>query len=79
MDYERGHGLVAELERVDVPTALAAFPADLGVVAPRAFVERKYHLTRYTNMPRGGHFPAHEEPELLAGDITAFFRQLRNL
>jgi hypothetical protein len=24
--------------------------------------------------PRGGHFPAYEEPELLADDITAFFR-----
>jgi pimeloyl-ACP methyl ester carboxylesterase len=24
-------------------------------------------------MPRGGHFPAVEEPELLARDIAAFF------
>jgi hypothetical protein len=39
------------------------FPADLGVPAPRSWVERKYHLTRYTHMPRGGYFPAHEEPE----------------
>jgi hypothetical protein len=28
-------------------------------------------------MPRGGHFAAHEEPALLADDITAFFRALR--
>ncbi|MEU3183521.1 epoxide hydrolase [Streptomyces sp. NPDC006923] len=69
--YERGQGLVPRLERVEVPTALALFPANLGVVAPRSFVERKYHLTRYTHLPRGGHFPAHEEPELLADDITA--------
>jgi len=27
-------------------------------------------------MRRGGQFAAHEEPELLAADITAFFRQL---
>ncbi|MFC4592246.1 epoxide hydrolase family protein [Sphaerisporangium corydalis] len=73
--YESGQGLVPKLERVEVPTALALFPANLGVVAPRGFVERKYHLTRYTHLPRGGHFPAHEEPELLAGDITAFFQQ----
>ena len=32
---------------------------------------------RYTHMPRGGHFAAHEEPALLAGDITEFFRDLR--
>jgi pimeloyl-ACP methyl ester carboxylesterase len=28
-------------------------------------------------MPRGGHFAAMEEPELLARDIRAFFRPLR--
>jgi pimeloyl-ACP methyl ester carboxylesterase len=28
-------------------------------------------------MPRGGHFAALEEPELLAQDIRAFFRPLR--
>jgi hypothetical protein len=28
-------------------------------------------------MPRGGHFAALEVPELLAGDVAAFFRALR--
>jgi hypothetical protein len=28
-------------------------------------------------MPRGGHFAAAEEPELLAADIAAFFGSLR--
>jgi hypothetical protein len=28
-------------------------------------------------MPRGGHFAALEEPQLLAEDIRAFFRELR--
>jgi hypothetical protein len=28
-------------------------------------------------MPRGGHFPAMEEPELLVEDLRAFFRPLR--
>ena len=26
-------------------------------------------------MPRGGHFAAHEEPELLADDVLAFLRR----
>ncbi len=72
--YASGRGLLPKLDRVAVPTALALFPANLGAPAPRGFVERRYHLTRYTTMPRGGHFPAHEEPELLADDITAFFK-----
>ena len=34
-------------------------------------------VTRWTEMPRGGHFAALEEPELLAGEIREFFRPLR--
>ncbi len=30
-----------------------------------------------TGMTRGGHFAAHEEPALLADDLTEFFRPLR--
>ena len=76
--YERGHDLVPTLERVTVPTAVAVFPADLAAPPPRSWVERRYQLVRYTLMPRGGHFAAHEEPELLADDITAFFRQVKD-
>jgi pimeloyl-ACP methyl ester carboxylesterase len=62
--------------RITVPTALALFPADLSR-PPREWAERQYAITRYTPMPRGGHFAAFEEPELLAADIAAFFRDLR--
>jgi pimeloyl-ACP methyl ester carboxylesterase len=62
--------------RIEVPTGIAVFPHDL-TRPPRSWVERTYQLTRYTAMPRGGHFAAHEEPDLLAADIKAFFRDLR--
>ncbi|MEV5753141.1 epoxide hydrolase family protein [Actinoallomurus sp. NPDC052308] len=74
--YEYAKGLTRRVERVDVPTALALFPADLSR-PPRSWAERTYNLTRYTRMPRGGHFAAHEEPDLLARDITEFFRAYR--
>lgn len=74
--YERRNGLVPKLQRVDVPTAMAVFPANVGLPAPPSWLKRGYHLTRYTTLPRGGHFPAHEEPDLLAADITTFFRNL---
>lgn len=74
--YERHHELLPRFERVQVPTAYARFPADLGAMAPRSWVERSYDLVRYTPMPRGGHFAAYEEPDLLAADITAFLRPL---
>ncbi|MFJ6662394.1 alpha/beta fold hydrolase [Streptomyces sp. NPDC091383] len=73
---EYAHQLTRRVRRVEVPTALALFPADLAR-PPRSWAERIYRLTRCTQMPRGGHFAAHEEPALLADDITAFFRGLR--
>jgi pimeloyl-ACP methyl ester carboxylesterase len=63
---------------VGVPTAVTGFThnfADEGVM-PREWAERLYDVRRFTPMPRGGHFPAAEEPELLAGDIRAFFEAL---
>jgi pimeloyl-ACP methyl ester carboxylesterase len=70
--YEYAAGFTPRVAHVDVPTAVAVFPADLAQ-PPRAWAERTYNVTRYTTMPRGGHFAAHEEPDLLADDITAFF------
>lgn len=74
--YEYGQGLTGRVRRVRVPTALALFPADLSH-PPRSWAERTYDIQRYTRMPRGGHFAAHEEPELLADDLTEFFRAHR--
>ncbi|OXM48887.1 epoxide hydrolase family protein [Amycolatopsis alba] len=74
--YEYSENMTRRVERIDVPTAVALFPADL-TRPPRSWAERTYNVTRYTEMPRGGHFPAHEEPELLAHDLTDFFRPLR--
>jgi len=63
--------------RIDVPTGVAMFPGEAELLVPRAFAERCYRIERWTDMPRGGHFPALEEPTLLADDIRAFFRPLR--
>jgi pimeloyl-ACP methyl ester carboxylesterase len=74
--YEYARGLTARVRRVDVPTAVAVFPKDLSR-PPRSWAERTYHVTRYTEMPRGGHFAPHEQPDLLAADLAAFFGPLR--
>jgi pimeloyl-ACP methyl ester carboxylesterase len=64
-------------ERIRVPTGMALFPAETPAIPPREWVERGYDLTRWTAMPRGGHFAAWEEPDLLAAEIREFFRPLR--
>jgi pimeloyl-ACP methyl ester carboxylesterase len=62
-------------KRITVPCAVALFPADLSW-PPREWAERYYRIERWTEMPAGGHFPAMEEPELLAADIVGFFQGL---
>lgn len=75
--YEYAEGLTRRVEQVRVPTAVALFPADLSQ-PPRSWAERTYNVTRYTRMPRGGHFAAYEETEALARDITEFFSTVRS-
>ncbi len=64
-------------KRVEVPTACALFPEELLAWPPRSYVERLVNVQRWTEMPRGGHFAALEEPELLIDDIRAFARGIR--
>jgi pimeloyl-ACP methyl ester carboxylesterase len=59
-----------------VPAAFALFPADISR-PPREWAERFFNVQRWTPMPRGGHFAAMEEPELLAEDISTWFRPFR--
>ena len=61
--------------RIEVPTAFARFPAEPWA-PPRAAMERDYRIERWTEMERGGHFAALEQPELFAEDVAAFFATL---
>ena len=74
---EGGRILSQEGKRVEVPTAAALFPKELLSWPPRSYVERVYNIKQWTEMPRGGHFAALEEPELLIEDIRKFARTLR--
>jgi pimeloyl-ACP methyl ester carboxylesterase len=74
--YERRNGHAQRVDRVDVPMALTWFPADIGAPPPRSWLERRYNVSRYTVMPRGGHFAPVEEPDLLAEEIATFFSKV---
>lgn len=62
----------------EVPAAFAMFPKDISH-PPREWAARFFNVQRWTEMPRGGHFAAMEEPDLLVDDIRQFFRPLREL
>jgi epoxide hydrolase len=75
--YETRHAApAAAAGRIEAPTACADFPKEI-IWAPRRWLEPRFNITRWTVMPRGGHFAALEQPALLVDDIRAFFRELR--
>ncbi|MGB3485515.1 MAG: epoxide hydrolase family protein [Mycobacterium sp.] len=61
---------------VTLPTGVAAFPKEI-IASPRQWCEAAYNITHWTDMPRGGHFAAFEQPELFADDVRAFFDTVR--
>jgi len=74
---EGGRILSPRGHRVEVPTGCALFPAEMLSWPPRSYVERVYNVTHWSEMPRGGHFAALEQPALLVKDIQRFAKSLR--
>jgi len=62
--------------RIEVPTALAAFRDPVFPMPPREVAERSHNIVQYSEMPRGGHFPFYEAPDLLIEDLRRFRRIL---
>ena len=69
-------GSWARQARSDTPIGVADFPRE---IAPsiRRFAELTDNITHWSEFDRGGHFAALEVPDLLVGDVQAFFRSLR--
>ena len=63
-------------QHVPTPAGMAMFPQEISK-PPREWGERSYHVRRWTEMASGGHFAALEEPQLLAEEVRAFFRDFR--
>ena len=73
---EGGRILSKKGDPITIPTGCALFPKEMSAWPPRSYVERMCNVQHWTEMPRGGHFGAMEEPELLVEDIRAFARKL---
>lgn len=63
--------------RVSVPTGFAVFPDPVFPIPPRSLAERSYRIESWTQMERGGHFAALEQPDLLLADLRAFVKNIR--
>jgi pimeloyl-ACP methyl ester carboxylesterase len=79
--YETAHtgtgtGWGGSPELSTVPTGVAVFPREIAP-AIRRFAERTNNIVHWSEFDRGGHFAAMEAPDLLIGDVRAFFRRFR--
>lgn len=72
--YEEAASWGRRNSRFGVPTAVALFPRDTTI---RSLAEQQHDIVRWSEFDRGAHFPAMEAPDLLVGDIRAFFAGLR--
>jgi len=61
---------------INIPVGFAKFPKEIPT-PPRAYIEKGLNIVHWTNLPKGGHFPALEQPKLLADDIIRFFEKLK--
>ena len=75
---EGGRILSNNGDSITVPTGCALFPKEMSAWPPQSYVKRMCNVQHWTEMPRGGHFGALEEPELLVEDIRTFARKLRS-
>jgi microsomal epoxide hydrolase len=57
------------------PVAYAVFPKEV-VAPPERWIDQTYNVVQRTEMPRGGHFAALEQPDLMMQDIRSFFAKL---
>ena len=62
--------------QVEVPAGLAMFPHDFVVCPEYQARDRFTDIVQLTDMSEGGHFPALEQPEILANDLKSFVRKL---
>jgi len=77
--YARMHGPwpIPDGAGINVPMGYAEFPKEI-LRPPRSLAQKMYSDIRlWSKMPKGGHFAALEQPELLAKEVREFFRPLR--
>jgi pimeloyl-ACP methyl ester carboxylesterase len=74
--YWESFNFFGGFDRVELPTGIASFPKEI-LKAPRSWCEGGYNITHWTDMPKGGHFAAFEQPELFVDDVSTFFATVR--
>jgi pimeloyl-ACP methyl ester carboxylesterase len=79
MRIYREHRLAIEemvpTPHLETPVGYADFPKEVAV-PPFSWITQTYNIVQKTRMPKGGHFAALEQPDLLIVDIRKFFAKI---
>ena len=75
--YWESFGRRRKPQKVHIPAGVAVFPKE--IVAPvRRWMEDDFtNIQHWTEMTKGGHFSAFEQPAAFVDDVRKFFRALR--
>ena len=73
---EGGRILSQDRRRVEVPTGCAVYPKEFLSWPPKSYVERLFNVVHWTEMNKGGHFAALEQPSSLIKDIRDFYKKV---
>jgi pimeloyl-ACP methyl ester carboxylesterase len=60
---------------LETPVGYADFPKEVAV-PPFSWIAQTFNVVQKTGMPKGGHFAALEQPDLLVADIRKFFAKV---
>ncbi|SEM63304.1 Pimeloyl-ACP methyl ester carboxylesterase [Paenibacillus sp. OV219] len=77
--WENGNAGISffAVKGVKLPVAVSVFPDEM-YEAPKSWTEKAYpNLIHYNRMPKGGHFAAWEQPELIISELRTAFKSLR--
>ncbi|MGD9749939.1 MAG: epoxide hydrolase family protein [Acidimicrobiia bacterium] len=75
--YWESFGRAGKRLTVTVPTGVAVYPKEI-VPPVRKWMEKRFpNIVHWTEMPKGGHFAAFEQPELFVANVRDYFRTLR--
>jgi len=73
---EGGRMFPNKFKKINIPTGIAKFPKEMSEWPPKSYLERIFKIKHWSNMKKGGHFAALEQPDLLVNDLRKFLKCL---
>ena len=74
---EGGRYFPKNFKKIKIPTGIAKFPKEMSEWPPKSYLDRIFKIQHWTEMNKGGHFAALEQPDLFVKDLRKFLRGLK--